>query len=107
MLDTKDIVKKIEGAIKKKWGGMSESDQKKLFEKFAEQGNKLSPKGMEKLLKYAEVGNRFTRSSWVKSTMKMLDLNKDGYIKWDEYRSLLSQGSMPGAVSSAMKWFKR
>ncbi len=62
------------------------------FARYDADGNgKLDRDELTKMLTDAEVGNVFTRGTWVTSIIAAVDTDRDGMISWDELQAALKE----------------
>jgi len=84
------LVAGIGNYLQQNYGDKSEGSMRKLFDRYDGDGDGKIDKGeLEKLLTDIDVGNRFTRSTWVRGIVDKLDTNADRAISWDEFRTVV------------------
>lgn len=94
MSNQNDLVKKIDGFLRHKYGNASMSSQQRLFESYDKDlDGKINDVELTALLTDADVGNIFTRGAWVRGIMRHMDCDGDGLISWEEYRQAISRDS--------------
>jgi Ca2+-binding EF-hand superfamily protein len=88
--EQEELVEKIQKLMQKKYGGTDAESMRKLFDEYdRDKDQKISAAELEKLLKDADVGNGFTRGTWVKGVIGALDQNADKMIDWDEFSAVI------------------
>ena len=86
--DVIELQTKIAAFVRAHYGG----DYKRAFEHYAADRVGISADELKQLLADADVGNFFTRGSWVSGVMERLDTNQDGRIAWDEFEQAVKTG---------------
>ena len=88
--EQEELVEKIQKLLVKKYGDTSVESMRKLFDAYdRDKDQKISPDELETLLKDADVGNSFTRGTWVKGVITALDQNADRKIDWTEFTAAI------------------
>ncbi len=89
--EQEQLVTSIEAALKSKYGDASLDSMRKLFDSYdANKDGKIDKDELSKLLKDVDIGNSFTRGTWVKGIIEKLDKNGDKAISWEEFQAVAS-----------------
>jgi len=94
--EEEELKTKIRRLVKEKFDG----DYRKGFDHYDTgdgQDQKIGPLALNRLLADANVGNWLTRNLWVEAVIKALDKDKDGFISWNEFESILEDTPQPNA----------
>lgn len=83
-----ELQTKIAAFVRANYGG----DYKRAFEHYAADRVGIGADELKQLLADADIGNLFTRGSWVSGIMDRLDVNQDGRITWDEFEQAVKSG---------------
>jgi Ca2+-binding EF-hand superfamily protein len=79
--DVVELQTKIAALVRSSYGG----DYKQAFDHYDADRTGIDADQLKQLLSDADIGNIFTRGSWVSGIMDKLDVNRDGRIAWDEF----------------------
>ena len=83
-----ELTTKIAALVRESYGG----DYRQAFDHYAADRAGISADELKQLLADADIGNFFTRGSWVSGIMEKMDLNQDGRIAWDEFQQAVKAG---------------
>ena len=91
--DVIELQTKIAALVAANYGG----DYKRAFDHYDADRVGISADELKQLLADADIGNLFTRGSWVSGIMDRLDVNQDGRIGWDEFEQAV-KNSVPSGT---------
>lgn len=80
-----ELKTKIAALVRDSFGG----DYKKAFGYYDPDQDGIGSDELSQLLEEADVGNVFTRSSWVAGILDKVDTDQDGRISWAEFEQIL------------------
>ena len=86
--DIDELKTKIAALVRDSYGG----DYRKAFAHYDEDQDGISAEELKQLLEDADVGNLFTRSSWVAGIIGRVDANQDGRVSWAEFERVIKNG---------------
>ena len=94
--DKKELVTKVAALVARKF----ENSYKAAFDYYDDlivkvRDGKVNKESLICLLKDADVGNGFTRSTWAKAIITELDKDHDGEISWKEFHSVFDATQTP------------
>lgn len=86
--DIDELKTKIAALVRDSYGG----DYKRAFAHYDPDQDGIAAEELKQLLEDAEIGNLFTRSSWVSGIIARVDANQDGRIAWAEFERIIKGG---------------
>lgn len=86
--DIDELKTKIAALVRESYGG----DYRTAFAHYDPDQDGIAAEELKQLLEDAEVGNLFTRSSWVSGIIARVDTNQDGRISWAEFERIIKHG---------------
>ena len=79
---------KIAALVRESYGG----DYRRAFAHYDSDQDGIDAEELKQLLEDADVGNVFTRGSWVSGIIAKVDANQDGRIAWAEFEQVIKNG---------------
>ncbi len=86
--DIDELKTKIAALVRESYGG----DYRRAFAHYDSDQDGIDAEELKQLLEDADVGNVFTRGSWVSGIIAKVDANQDGRIAWAEFEQVIKNG---------------
>lgn len=86
--DVDELKTKVAALVRDSYGG----DYRRAFAHYDPDQDGIAAEELKQLLEDADVGNLFTRSSWVAGIIARVDDNQDGRISWAEFERVIKNG---------------